>query len=160
MKKILLLIFVFAAFIGTAQVATTKTITLDAAKKIVVEARKYAASVNAPHGGPHGGPSIAVVDKGGNLLYLDRPETTFAGSAMVAYEKAHTAVLFEQPTKNFEGKIKEGRTPLITVGYVMLEGGVPILYNGEVIGAIGVSGAASSQQDVEVAEAGAKAKID
>jgi glc operon protein GlcG len=156
MKKILLLIFVFAAFIGTAQVATTKTITLDAAKKIVVEARKYAASVNAPHGGP----SIAVVDKGGNLLYLDRPETTFAGSAMVAYEKAHTAVLFEQPTKNFEGKIKEGRTPLITVGYVMLEGGVPILYNGEVIGAIGVSGAASSQQDVEVAEAGAKAKID
>jgi glc operon protein GlcG len=156
MKKTTLIIFILAMVTAKAQVATTKTITLDAAKKIVAEARKYAASVSAPHGGP----SIAVVDKGGNLLYLDRPETTFSGSAMVAYEKAHTAVLFEQPTKNFESKIKEGRTPLITVGYVMLEGGVPILYNGEVIGAIGVSGAASSQQDVEVAEAGAKAKID
>jgi glc operon protein GlcG len=101
-----------------------------------------------------------VVDKGGNLLYLDRPETTFASSAMVSYEKAHTAALFEQPTKNFESKIKEGRTPLITVGFVMLEGGVPILYNGEVIGAIGVSGGASSQQDIEIAEAGAKTKLD
>jgi glc operon protein GlcG len=79
---------------------------------------------------------------------------------MVAYEKAHTAVMFEQPTQNMENKIKEGRTPLITVGYVMLEGGVPILINGEIVGAIGVSGAASSAQDVEIAIAGAKAKVD
>lgn len=155
--KTILLILATTCFVNSfAQVATTKMLTLEASKKIIAEARKYSSSVNAPHGGP----SIAIVDKGGNLLYLDRPETTFAGSAMVAYEKAHTAVLFEQPTKNFEGKIKEGRTPLITVGYVMLEGGVPIVYNGEIIGAIGVSGASSSQQDVEIAEAGAKAKID
>jgi glc operon protein GlcG len=139
-----------------AQVGSEKNLTLQGAKKIVEEARKYATSVNAPHGGP----SIAIVDKGGNLLYLDRPENTFAGSAMVAYEKARTAAHFEQPTKNFENKIKEGRTPLVTVGYVMLEGGVPILFNGEIIGAIGVSGAASSQQDVEIAEAGAKAKLE
>jgi glc operon protein GlcG len=122
----------------------------------VAEARKYATDVNAPHGGP----SIAIVDRGGNLLYLDRPETTFAGSAMVAYEKAHTAVMFEQPTQNMENAIKGGRTPLITVGYVMLEGGVPILLNGEIVGAIGVSGAASSAQDVEIALAGSKTKID
>jgi glc operon protein GlcG len=156
MKYIVLILLALACTVTYAQVSTARTLTLEGAKRITSEARKYAASVNAPHGGP----SIAIVDKGGNLLYLDRPETTFASSAMVAYEKAHTAALFEQPTRNLENKIKEGRTPLITVDYVMLEGGVPILYNGEVIGAIGVSGAASSQQDVEIAEAGAKTKLD
>jgi glc operon protein GlcG len=155
-KSILLVLSLMHSVSMFAQVTSEKSLTLEGAKKIVAEARKYSVAVNAPHGGP----SIAIVDEGGNLLYLDRPEQTFAGSAMVAYEKAHTAALFEQPTKNFESKIKEGRTPLVTVGYVMLEGGVPILFNGQVIGAIGVSGAASSQQDVEIAEAGAKAKLD
>jgi glc operon protein GlcG len=157
MKKILSIMLATSVGVAVnAQIASTKSLTLEAAKRIVAEAQKYAVSVNAPHGGP----SIAVVDKGGNLLYLERPATTFAGSAMVAYEKAHTAAMFEQPSRNMENAIKGGRTPLITVGYVMLEGGVPILYNGEVIGAIGVSGAASSQQDVEIAEAGANAKIE
>jgi glc operon protein GlcG len=139
-----------------AQTASNKTLTLEAAKKIIAEARKFGVSVNAPHGGP----SIAVVDRGGNLILVERPETTFAGSAMVAYEKAHTAVMFEQPTQNMENAIKGGRTPLITVGYVMLEGGMPIVVNGEIVGAIGVSGAASSAQDVEIAIAGSKTKID
>lgn len=139
-----------------AQTASFRSVTLEAARKIIAEARKYATSVNAPHGGP----SIAIVDRGGNLLLVERPESTFAGSALVAYEKAHTAAMFEQPTQNMENKIKEGRTPLITVGYVMLEGGVPIIVNGEIIGAIGVSGAASSAQDVEIALAGSKTKID
>jgi glc operon protein GlcG len=156
MKKILF--FVLTAMSGAvaAQTTSSRSLTLDGAKKIVAEARKYATNVNAPHGGP----SIAIVDRGGNLLFVERPESTFAGSAMVAYEKAHTAVMFEQPTQNMENKIKEGRTPLITVGFVMLEGGVPILINGEVVGAIGVSGAASSAQDVEIALAGSKTKID
>lgn len=156
MKKLFIILLSFASVATKAQTTSSKSLTLDAAKKIVAEARKYAASVSAPHGGP----SIAVVDRGGNLLFVERPESTFAGSAMVAYEKAHTAVMFEQPTQNMENKIKEGRTPLITVGYVMLEGGVPILANGEMVGAIGVSGAASSAQDVEIALAGAKTKIE
>ncbi len=156
MKKIFILVLSLASFAVNAQTTSSKSLTLEAAKKIIAEARKYAMSVNAPHGGP----SIAIVDRGGNLLFVERPETTFAGSAMVAYEKAHTAVMFEQPTQNMENKIKEGRTPLITVGYVMLEGGVPILVNGEIVGAIGVSGAATSAQDVEIALAGAKTKID
>src|SRR5688572_11875638 len=156
MNKILLIAFTLWSGAVAAQTTSSKSLTLEAAKKIVLEARKHATSVNAPHGGP----SIAVVDRGGNLLFVERPESTFAGSAMVAYEKAHTAVMFEQPTQNMENKIKEGRTPLITVGYVMLEGGVPILINGEIVGAIGVSGAASSSQDVDIAIAGAKAKID
>jgi glc operon protein GlcG len=156
MKKILLITLLSVSVAVNAQTTSSKSLTLEAAKKIVAEARKYATSVNAPHGGP----SIAIVDRGGNLLYLDRPETTFAGSAMVSYEKAHTAVMFEQPTQSMENAIKGGRTPLITVGYVMLEGGVPIIVNGEIVGAIGVSGAASSTQDVEIAIAGSKTKID
>jgi glc operon protein GlcG len=155
------LIFFCAALAGSvaycnAQVSMRKSITLEAAKKIVTEAKRYALQVEAPHGGP----SIAIVDAGGNLLYLERPETTFAGSAMVAFEKARTAAMFHQPSRNFESKIKEGRTPLLSVGYNMLEGGVPIVIDGEVIGAIGVSGAASSQQDVEIAEAGAQVKLE
>jgi glc operon protein GlcG len=156
MKKLFVLILLAVTVTANAQTTSSKSLTLETAKKIVSEARKYGVSVNAPHGGP----SIAVVDRGGNLIYVERPETTFAGSALVAYEKAHTAVMFEQPTQNMENAIKGGRTPLITVGYVMLEGGVPILYNGEIIGAIGVSGAASSAQDVEIALAGSKTKID
>ncbi|MFM9838984.1 MAG: GlcG/HbpS family heme-binding protein [Cyclobacteriaceae bacterium] len=156
MKNLILIILIISSVATNAQTSSFKSLSLEAAKKIVAEARKYGASVNAPHGGP----SIAIVDRGGNLLFVERPETTFAGSAMVAYEKAHTAVMFEQPTQNMENKIKEGRTPLITVGYVMLEGGVPIIVNGEIVGAIGVSGAASSAQDVEIALAGAKTKID
>jgi len=156
MKKILFLLLLSSCISAHAQTASNKTLTLEAAKKIVAEARKFGLSVNAPHGGP----SIAVVDRGGNLILVERPETTFAGSAMVAYEKAHTAVMFEQPTQNMENAIKGGRTPLITVGYVMLEGGVPIVVNGEIVGAIGVSGAASSAQDVEIAIAGSKTKID
>jgi glc operon protein GlcG len=155
MKKLFFIILIISSVATNAQTSSFKSLSLEAAKKIVAEARKYGAGVNAPHGGP----SIAIVDRGGNLLFVERPETTFAGSAMVAYEKAHTAVMFEQPTQNMENKIKEGRTPLI-VGYVMLEGGVPIIVNGEIVGAIGVSGAASSAQDVEIALAGAKTKID
>ena len=156
MKNLFLIALILSSLAATAQIASHKSITLEAAKKVIAEARKYATSVNAPHGGP----SIAIVDRGGNLLLVERPETTFAGSAMVAYEKAHTAVMFEQPTQNMENAIKGGRTPLITVGYVMLEGGVPLIVNGEIVGAIGVSGAASSAQDVEIALAGSKTKID
>lgn len=156
MRRLLFLFILASTMAVQAQTANNKTLTLEAAKKIIAEARKYGASVNAPHGGP----SIAVVDKGGNLLLVERPETTFAGSALVAYEKAHTAAMFETQTQNMENAIKGGRTPLITVGYVMLEGGVPIVVNGEIVGAIGVSGAASSAQDVEIALAGSKAKID
>jgi glc operon protein GlcG len=153
---IVLLSLSMASVGASAQTTGARSLTLSAAKKIILEAQKYAESVHAPHGGP----AIAVVDRGGNLILLERPESTFAAAAMVAYEKAHTASLFEQPTQNMENKIKEGRTPLITVGYVMLEGGVPILVDGEVVGAIGVSGAVSSAQDVEIALAGSKARLE
>lgn len=136
-------------------VGTRKSLTLEGAKKIAAEAKAYAKSINAPHGGP----AIAIVDRGGHLLYLERPETTFAGSALVAYEKAKTAMMFEQPSQNLENNIKGGRTPLLSLDYNVLEGGVPIIVDGFIVGAIGISGAASSTQDVEIATAAAKTNL-
>ena len=136
-----------------AQVVSNKTISLEGAKKVVAEAVKFAKSVDAPGG------SIAIVDAGGNLIYLERLDGTFAASAEVSIKKANTAATFKAPSSKLENSINGGRQALITVGHTFLQGGIPIIYNGEVIGAIGVSGRASAQQDEDIAIAGAKAKI-
>ena len=137
-----------------SQVLTQKNLSLDGAKKIVAEAVLYAKSVNAPGG------SIAVVDAGGNLIYLERLDNTFAAAAEVSIKKANTAALFKAPSSKLENSINGGRDALITVGHTFLQGGVPIIVNGEVVGAIGVSGSASAQQDEDIANAGVKTKID
>jgi glc operon protein GlcG len=136
-----------------AQLAHARTLTLEAARKIASQARQYAVDNHAP------GASIAIVDAGGQLLYLERLDNTFAASAMVAYEKAHTAALFKLPSRKLEESILAGRSPLITVGYTMLIGGIPITVDNTVVGAIGVSGAASAQQDEEIAIAGSKTPL-
>jgi glc operon protein GlcG len=135
----------------TAQVSTQKNITLEAAKKIVVDAVAYAKANNAPGG------SIAIVDNGGNLVYLERLDNTFAASAEVAIQKAKTSAQFKAPSKKLEDAVNNGRSALITVGRTFLQGGIPIMFEGQVIGAIGVSGAASAAQDEEIAIAGSKA---
>jgi len=135
---------------SNAQVLTQKNISLDAAKKVVAEAVKYAQSVNSPGG------SIAVVDAGGNLIYLERLDNTFAAAAEVSIKKANTAATFKAPSSKLENSINGGRDALITVGHTFLQGGVPIIVDGQVIGAIGVSGSASAQQDEDIANAGAK----
>ena len=137
-----------------AQVLATKIISLEAARKVVAEAVIYAKANNAPGG------AIAVVDAGGNLVYLERLDNTFAAASEVAIKKANTAALFKAPSSKLENSINGGRQALITVGHTFLQGGVPIVYQGLVIGAIGVSGSASAQQDEDMANAGAKAKID
>ena len=155
MKKIFLIIA--AALIMNAafsQVLTQKNLSLEGAKKIVAEAIQFAKSVNAPGG------SIAVVDAGGNLIYLERLDNTFAAAAEVSIKKANTAALFKAPSSKLENSINGGRDALITVGHTFLQGGVPIIIDGEVVGAIGVSGSASAQQDEDIANAGVKAKID
>lgn len=136
-----------------AQVADQKNITLEAAKKVAADAVAYAKANNSPGG------SIAIVDNGGNLLYLERLDNTFAASADVAIQKARTAAQFKAPSKKLEDAVNNGRSALITVGRTFLQGGIPIMYNGQVIGAIGVSGAASAAQDEEIAIAGSKASI-
>ena len=142
------------AFISKAQIITTKTISLDAAKKVVAEAVKFAKANNAPGG------AIAVVDNGGNLVYLERLDNTFPAASEIAIKKANTAATFKAPSSKLENSINSGRQALITVGHTFLQGGIPILYDGQVIGAIGVSGSASAQQDEDIAIAGAKAKIE
>jgi len=137
-----------------AQVLATKIISLEAARKVVAEAVIYAKANNAPGG------AIAVVDAGGNLVYLERLDNTFAAASEVAIKKANTAALFKAPSSKLENSINGGRQALITVGHTFLQGGIPIMYQGLVIGAIGVSGSASAQQDEDMANAGAKAKID
>lgn len=155
MKKLILLMLCFILFAlnAHAQVHPTYALTQEACKKIAETARKYAIDNKAPGG------SIAIVDAGGYLLYLERMDNTFAQAAEVSFQKARTAAIFKKETKGFEDNINGGRIALTTVGLVMLQGGFPIIYKGEVIGAIGVSGAKSADQDSEIAKAGASTII-
>jgi glc operon protein GlcG len=156
MKAILLFLMGSIGITTTcsAQIINTKNISLEAAKKVVAEAVKYAKANNAPGG------AIAVVDAGGNLVYLERIDNTFPAAAEVAIKKANTAALFKAPSSKLENAINGGRQALITVGHTFLQGGIPLLSDGQVIGAIGVSGSASAQQDEDMANAGAKIKPD
>ncbi len=137
----------------SAQLITTKSISLEAAKKITAEAIKYAKANNAPGG------AIAIVDGGGNLVYLERLDNTFPAASEVAIKKANTAATFRAPSSKLENAINGGRQALITVGHTFLQGGIPIVVDGQVIGAIGVSGSASAQQDEDMANAGAKIPV-
>jgi glc operon protein GlcG len=154
MKKIIIaLLSLFFARGINAQVISQKNIALDAAKAVVSEALKYAKSVSAPGG------AIAITDNGGNLVYLERLDGTFAAASEVAIKKASTSALFKAPSSKLESAINGGRTALITVGHTFLQGGIPIVFDGQVIGAIGVSGSASAQQDEDIAIAGSKVQL-
>jgi uncharacterized protein GlcG (DUF336 family) len=98
------------------------------------------------------------------LIALERLDNTFGAAAHVSIGKARTAAIFKHPTKFFENAIKNGRTSLVAMpDFTPLQGGVPIEVDGQIVGAIGVSGATSAQQDEEIAIAGAsvlKSSID
>lgn len=97
--------------------------------------------------------AVAVVDDGGNLLYLLRLDNTFPAGSYVAMDKARTAATFRMPTRNLEDAVKNGRTSLVAVSEMTpLAGGVPIVIDGHIVGAVGVSGAASAAQDEELAK--------
>src|SRR6266516_4331006 len=135
-----------------AQIVEKKSINLDGAKKAIAAAVDYAKKNNAPGG------VIAIVDEGGNLMALERLDGSFAMGATISIGKARTAVLFKKPTRFFEELINKGRTAMTAVdGFTPLIGGIPIIVGGEVVGGSGVSGAASANQDEELALAGANA---
>lgn len=101
--------------------------------------------------------TIAVLDDGGNLIFLQRLDEAPLGSIAVAQEKARTALLFKRPTKAFEEIIAGGRAAMLTLpGATPIEGGLPLLNNGQIVGAIGVSGV-QSPQDAQIAQAGVAA---
>jgi glc operon protein GlcG len=132
-----------------AEAETKSVLTLDLAQKIAA-----AATLEAAKEGGTG--AIAIVDDGGQLVLFQRLAGTFPAGADVSIGKARTAALFRKPTRVFEEIIRNGRTPMLAIeGFTPLQGGVPIERDGAVIGAVGVSGAASAQRDEEVALAGA-----
>jgi len=138
------------AVVSHAQIVEKKSLNLEGAKTAIAAAVDYAKKNDAPGG------VIAVVDEGGNLMALERLDGTFAMGATISIGKARTAVLFKKPTRFFEELINKGRTAMTAVdGFTPLIGGIPIIVDGQVVGGIGVSGAASANQDEELALAGA-----
>jgi glc operon protein GlcG len=138
------------SFPAAAQLAEKKVLTLEAAKQLAAAAEAEAIKNKWTV-------VIAVVDDGGHLIYLQRLNGTQTGSIDVAIKKAQTAASFKRPTKVFEDAIAGGRNAIIALhGALPLEGGVPIMVDGQVIGAIGVSGV-TAQQDGQVAKAGTDA---
>jgi uncharacterized protein GlcG (DUF336 family) len=93
--------------------------------------------------------AAAVVDAGGALVYFERIDGTQSGSSEVALAKARSAAAFKRPTKAFEEGVAAGRTAILALpGAMPLEGGVPLIEGGKIVGAIGVSGATSQQDGV------------
>ena len=127
-----------------AQLLDKKILTLAAAE---VEANKRKSTV-----------VIVVVDDGGYPLVIKRLDDTQVASVDVGIGKARTAAIFRRPSRDFEEQIKSGRlASLVLPGATPLQGGLPLIVDGKTIGAIGVSGAASAQQDEDLAIAGAAA---
>jgi len=132
---------------ANANFGTKKTLTLEGAKQIAAAAHVEAQKNNWKM-------VIAVVDDGGHVIYLERMDNAQIGSVLIAQEKAAGAVRFKRATKAIEEMVSGGRTALLGLpGVVPIEGGVPIIVDGDLIGGIGVSGGTSPQDGV-VAAAG------
>jgi glc operon protein GlcG len=103
-------------------------------------------------------PVASVVDADGNLIYLWRPDAAQVASVEVATDKARTAAIYRRPSKDFEDQASNGRPSALHLARaVPLQGGIPIVADGTVVGAIGVSGASSADEDQELALIGAEA---
>jgi uncharacterized protein GlcG (DUF336 family) len=154
MRRILatLLISVMLAATASAQLADKKALTLAAAKKMAAAAEAEATKNNWRM-------VIAIVDDGGQLIYLQRTDETQAGSIKVAIQKAKSAVMFKRPTKVWEDAVAGGRNAILGLsGAVPIEGGTPIMLDGKLLGAVGVSGGTAAQ-DGQVAKAGIDALL-
>jgi glc operon protein GlcG len=107
----------------------------------------------------HSTMAIAIVDPGGHLVYFEKMQDTQTASVELAIEKARTSVLFRRPTSLFQDAVAaggEGLRVLRLTGVIPIDGGVPLIVDGKVVGAIGVSGG-TGDQDGEVARIGAAA---
>ena len=142
-----------ASPVSVESLPTKEVLTLHAAKAIAeaaeAEAKRRGATV-----------VIVVVDDGGHLLVLHRLDDTQVASVEVGIAKARTAAIFRRPSKVFEDQVKNGRVAALGLpGAAPLQGGVPIVHRGKVIGAIGVSGN-TPQEDEDIAKVGASAPAD
>jgi glc operon protein GlcG len=153
MKRFIILVTVFVfslwllvPFAVKAQLVSKKALTLEAAKELASVAEAEALKNKWTM-------VIAIVDDGGNLVFLERMDNTQIGSIEVAIQKAKTAISFKRPTKAYEDLVAQGKTDILGVpGVIPIEGGLPLVVDGQYIGAIGVSGG-TRQQDGIVAKA-------
>ncbi len=131
---------------------TKHYLTLDDCKKIM-------AAAEAEAGRNNWAVCIAVVDDGGHLLAFQRLDACATASVAIAQGKARSAAIRRRPTKNDEDMVNNGRMSALSMpGVTFLEGGVPIMVEGELVGAVGVSGVKSSE-DAQVAQAGIDALL-
>jgi glc operon protein GlcG len=123
-------------------------ITLEQAKKVMAGAEAEAKKNNWPV-------VVVILDSGGNMVMLQRLDNAQWGSIDIAREKARSAVALRRSTKTLQDAIAQGgaNLRLLSTGYSMLEGGIPIVMDGKIIGSVGVSGV-TSQQDAQTAQAG------
>src|SRR5215472_3916873 len=150
-------VLLFAGVLGTALAQSPAPpygmpISLENAKKAAAPALAEAVK-------NHWNMAVAIVDPSGNLVYYEKMDDTQLGSATVAIDKARSAALFKRPTKVFQDALAaggDGLRLLKIAGAVPVEGGIPLVMEGKIVGAIGVSGAASAQ-DGQCAKAGADA---
>ncbi len=131
---------------------TDKNVLTEAGADLIARAAEAEATVRGV------APVIAVVDDGGTLITMRRPDGAQIASVSVAIDKARTAAIFRRPSKDFEDQMHNGRVAALALhGAVALQGGMPIVCDGQVIGGIGVSGASSADEDQELATIGAGA---
>ena len=123
-------------------------ITLEQAKKVMAGAEAEAKKNNWPV-------VIVILDSGGHSVMLQRLDNAQWGSIEVAKEKARAAVALRRPTKVLQDLVAQGgaNLRLLNLGFSVLEGGIPIVVDGKIIGSVGVSGV-TSQQDAQIAQAG------
>lgn len=148
---LVILVGLISAITAVAQLPDKKVLTLAGAKKLAAAAAEEAVKNKW-------NVVIAIVDDGGSLIYLERLDDTQIGSIEVAIQKAQSAVNFKRPTKMLEeALVEKSRTPILKLpGAIPIEGGLPVVVNDKVIGAIGVSGV-TAPQDGQIAKAGVDA---
>ena len=153
MKRLASLVIGLVALTGTAASAQAPPdygapISLEQAKKVMAgaeaEANKNKWNV-----------VIVILDSGGNVVMVHRLDNAHLGSIDIAREKAKSAVALRRPTKGLQDLIAQGgaNLRLLNIGYSVLEGGIPIVVGGKIIGSVGVSGM-TSQQDAQTGQAG------
>ncbi len=128
---------------------TKPCLTLDDCKKIIAaceaEARRNKWDV-----------VIAILDDGGHLLMLERMDGATPANAEIAVQKGRSAAISRRSTKMWEDRIKDGRVSMLKMPVLPVQGGIPVMYQGECVGGIGVSGV-QSHEDEQIAQAGANA---
>ena len=144
------LLLAVGSSVSQAQLADKKVLTLAAARTMAA-----AAEAEATRNGWN--LVIVIVDDGGHLLYFERMDGVQLGNIAIATQKARTAALYRRPSKDFADRMAAGSNTVLALPDVIpLEGGIPIVVNGRVIGAIGASGATGAQ-DAQAAQAGVDA---